>query len=311
MRSLCIILTVALALISTRGATFTETFSAEPVAWRAHNGSAFRWDSEAKNLAVTWDSREPNAFFYVPLSWTLTRAEIFEVEFTLRIDDLQLGVNPAKAETFPLCLGFLNVAQATRPDYFRGSGVHVVYGPRSIVEFAYFADAGLDPTIGPIIASTNNQITFAHTHPLELTPGETYRIKLHYEALTLSTTILHNGEAHGSPLPVSASRGDFRIDAFSIHSYNDGQQNPPQFAGSLLAHGIIDDIVITYTDPPIERIAVTTDSITFHGRTGWRYELQHTADFSAWEPAASQAGVNGEMSFPAATGFFRVAAFRE
>lgn len=311
MRFLWRITLLALALFTTRGATFSESFAVEPSAWRAHNSSAFAWDPGAENLRVTWDSREPNAFFYYPLPWTLTRAETFMVELTLRLDDLQLAIDPTKTYTFPLCFGFLNLAQATRPDYFRGSGIHAVYGPRSVVEFSYFPDAGLDPTVGPIVASTNNQITFAHTHPLELAVGETYRITLQFTAQTLRTTILRNGESIGAIAPVAANRGDFNIDAFSIHSYNHGQQSPPQFAGSLLAHGIVDDVVITCPDPPVGRLSITSQAITFQGKAGWRYELQRTTDFSAWEAAGSQTGIEGEMSFPASQGFYRVAAFRE
>src|SRR5829696_5189271 len=102
------------ALVSATGATFTESFTAEPGAWQTWNAGAFRWDADAQNLAVTWDSRETNALFYYKLPFALTRRDSFQAEFTLRFDDLTLGIDPTKNSTFPICFGFLNVREATR-----------------------------------------------------------------------------------------------------------------------------------------------------------------------------------------------------
>jgi hypothetical protein len=38
-----------------------------------------------------------------------------------------------------ICFGFVNLREAKRTNYFRGSGVNATTGPRSIAEFAYFA----------------------------------------------------------------------------------------------------------------------------------------------------------------------------
>jgi hypothetical protein len=313
-----------LALVSTAGASFSDDFSHEPISWRAHNPGAVRWDSAAGNLAVTWDSRQTNSFFYFPLGTTLTRNDSFDFEFTLRLDDLALGIDPAKQATFPICLGFLNLAQAKRPEYFRGAGVRAANGPRSLVEFAYFADDGFGATIGPIIASTNNQIAYSHSFPVELTIGETFRIKLSFDATNqiLTTRIDHNGQPYGMapdnsirPLYYTQDFGDFRVDAFSVHSYSDAGQFPEAFAGSVLAHGVIDDVVLHWPDPPQIHITGRAQNgawiVSFETSPTWAYSLERSADLGAWEEIANGPGPELTDPAPPANGaFYRVGATR-
>ncbi len=326
-----LLLAWAALVVSAMGASFVEDFSQAPTAWTARHGEAFRWDAEAKNLAVTWDSRETNAFFYFPLPFALTRADAFAVEFTLRLTDIQLGINPGKDDTFPLCLGFLNLEQALRTNYFRGAGVNAQTGPRSVAEFAYFPDSGFGATVGPVVASTNNQMAFSHTHPVELAPGDLYRVRMAFDpaAQQLITTLLHNGEPYGEgaenvirPVNYTANFGDFRVDALSIHSYSDAGQSPPQFAGSLLAHGTIDDVVITWPDV-LTRVAIVRREgewlVAFDAVAGWNYTLERKTSIgsgSAWEDATLEPGVNGRLELKDADpspgqAFYRVRGERE
>jgi hypothetical protein len=313
-----------LALVSTMGATFTDSFSEPPLAWKTHNPGAVQWDESAGNLSITWDSRETNSFFYFPLGTTLTRQDSFKFEFTIRLDNVQVGINPLKQSTFPLCLGFLNLEQAKRPEYFRGAGVRPANGPRSVVEFGYFPGTEFEPTIGPIIASTNNQIAYSHSHPVELVPGETYRVHVAFDSATqiLSTTIEHNGSPYGEPtnnsirpLYYTEQFADFRADVFSIHSYSDAGQIPEQYAGSLLAHGVIDDIIITWPDPPIIQINGRWDGpqwlVVIEPQPTWFYSLERSIDLKAWESIASGAGSELRDTAPPASGaFYRVYATR-
>ena len=312
------------ALVRATGATFTESFATEPTAWRIWNPGAFGWDAEAQNLAVTWDSRETNAFFYYKLPTTVMRSDDFQVEFTLRLDDLTLGIDPTKNSTFPICIGFLNLHEAMRTNYFRGSGVNATTGARSIAEFSYFADSGFGATVGTEMVSTNNQFAYSHTFPVELAIGQTYRVKMSFEAATqvLSTEILHNGEPYGEPpnntihpLNYTSNFGDFEIDAFSITTYSGAGQSP-QYAGSVLAHGMVDDVVITWPDPPIKTIQGFREGnkwvVRFGPMGSWIYSLERTADFQTWTEVASGTGVSelADDNPPAEQSFYRVSARR-
>jgi hypothetical protein len=119
------------------------------------------------------------------------------------------------------------------------------------------------------------------------------------------------------PLSYTSNFGDFRIDAFSIHSYSDAGQFP-QFAGSILAHGIVDDVVITTPEPPISNISIariaTAAVMRFVGVAGWTYTLERTSDFETWSDVTSQPGVNGAIELTDEAGsdeaFYRVRAER-
>lgn len=322
------IVLLIVALVRVPGATFSESFSVQPDKWETWNAGPFAWDGAAANLKVTWDSRKTNSFFYYKAPFALTRADAFAVELTLRLDDLVLGIDPTKPATFPICFGFLNLADARRTNYFRGSGVSSSIGPRSIAEFTYFPDAGLGATVGMALVSTNNQFVASHSFPVELTLGDLFRVKMSYDPASqvMSMQLFRNGEAYGEapdnsidPLPYPSRFGDFRLDAFSITSYSDTGQNPPQFAGSVLAHGIIDDVIITWPDPPITTLHGIFQGngwiVQFSARLGWNYFLERSADLENWDRVANATGREGPMELLdadplAAMGFYRVVAER-
>lgn len=328
MRGFLSILLLIVALARAAGATFSESFSTEPTQWEVWNPGAFQWDSEAKNLKVTWDSRQTNAFFYHKLPTTLTRQDAFAVEFTLRLDDLTVGIDPMKSSTFPICLGFLNLAEATRTNYFRGSGVNSATGARSVAELTYFPQSGIiDPTVGMALVSTNNQFAYSHSFPVELTIGDVFRVQIAFDPATqmMSMQLFRNGEPYGEapnntidPLTYPPSFGDFRLDAFSITTYSGAGQTPPQFAGSVLAHGVIDDVLITFPDSPLSNIVGSFQSgrwtVEFAAQAGWNYFLERTSDFLTWERVATGTSAGllqlTDDSAPSENAFYRVAAER-
>lgn len=58
---------------------FVESFDSNPLqnGWNYHgNSNLFFWDSSGKNLKVTWDSSNPNSYFYKPLGVTLDRKSV-------------------------------------------------------------------------------------------------------------------------------------------------------------------------------------------------------------------------------------------
>ena len=59
-----------LSVASASATTITENFASNPLAhgWKIFGDTnSFVWNSASHNLAVTWDSRRTNSYFYQPL----------------------------------------------------------------------------------------------------------------------------------------------------------------------------------------------------------------------------------------------------
>jgi hypothetical protein len=320
-------LALSLPLVLPRPAwpvTLTENFSTNPLArnWRVFGDSSlFTWNASAQNLSVTWDSSHTNSFFYLPLGTILDRWDDFSFSFDLRLSDIIGGANPAKPTTFELSVGLLNLLNATKTNYFRGSPA----GVANLVEFDFFPDTGFEPTIWPSIYWTNGMLNYNGAGDytiLDLPLNVTMQINLAYAATnrTLTTTILTNGISIGSIAPVSLSSAlkDFRVTDFSISSYSDAGQNP-QAPGSLLAHGTVDNVQVTVPPPAIQnligKISAGQFQASFLSRTNWLYSLQRTPDFQTWAVISSNnVGTGGQMtltdSFFPPRQFFRIVAER-
>jgi hypothetical protein len=84
---------------------------------------------------------------------------------------------------------------------------------------------------------------------------------------------------------------DFRVDTFAVMSYSDAGQNPPQFSGSILAQGVVDNITWTVPESPVSNLRgqFTNDiwQVTFTGRTNWIYALERTLDLESWIAVAT------------------------
>jgi hypothetical protein len=272
-----------------------EDFSSEPAArnWRTFGDTnLFRWNATNQNLEVTWDSSKTNSFFYKSLGTILAKDDDFTLQFDLRMSDITIGVTSNKPSTFELAVGFLDLSSAMRTNFFRGSGTSPTYGARNLVEFDYFPDSGFGATFAPTVVSSNTVFSYSHNFPLELTPGDLFRIKMDYTGKnkTLKTTVLKNGQPFGMPPNnqmedvIVTNASDFRVDVFAVESYSDGKEPPPQ--GSLLAHGVVDNVLITLPPPPVQnlrgRFTGGMWETEFIGRTNWIYTLERTVDLLSW-----------------------------
>ena len=179
-----------------------------------------------------------------------------------------------------MAIGLLNFFDATRTNFERGTGVNATAGPRNLVEFDYFPDSGFGATISPTLVSSNNQFATGFDFPLVLALGDWFHVAMRYTASnrTLSTTMTRNGQSFGpiKDVKLDASFTDFRLDTVAVSSYSDAGQDP-QFAGSLLAHGVVDNVVITAPDPAAPDLTGTIVNgawqIEFTARTNIRVEL--------------------------------------
>jgi hypothetical protein len=282
--------------------TILENFDVDPRSrgWRiVGDDDLFRWNSTNRNLEVTWDSSRPNSYFSLPLGTILSRADDFSVSIDLLLTDIAAGVDPTKPGTFQIAFGFQNHTDAIKTNFFRAGA----NSSPNLLEFDFFPDRGFGPTVWPGILSTNSALNYSGNGDFGLFDLPTdllLHVSLSYDGSTERATITI--AANGTPIgwPVSARLAtnnvafggvftQFRLDAFAIASYNDTGQNP-SFAGSILAHGIVDNLVLTFPSAPVQDlVAARIGNVTelgFRTRTNWNYRVEATADFKQWMPVS-------------------------
>lgn len=305
-----------------------EEFNAPPARWKLHGDPGlFHWNAKQQQLEVTWDSRRTNSFFYLPLPAILTKADDFSLNVRLRMESISIGVSSNRPFTFQLALGWINLIQATNTNFFRGSGVHPVYGGRNLVEFNYFPDSGFGATFAPTVISSNNQLVFSDNHPLEWTLGNWFEIEMEYRTSNqvLRTRILRDGQPFGMPPGQTiedlslAGFPDFRLGAFSIHSYSDENQPPP--GGSLLARGTVDRIQLRIPDPPTRDLTARLGpggraTFQFQSQTNWIYQWESSRDLRIWSRVGEPRTGDGSLfilpdqEILSGTIFYRVQSWR-
>lgn len=301
-----------------RATTVAEVFTANPIAqnWIATGDTnLFHWNATNQTLEVTWDSSRPNSYFCRPFGHSLTKANDFMLGFDIRLNDIAGGVNPSKPFPFQIAIGLVNLAQATNAGFVRGSG----FESPNLVEFNYFPGGIFDPTVSPVLISSNNEFSDGgFTFPLELATNAVYHVTMLYlaEDRTLRTAITSNGVPFGpvKDSTLNTNFSDFTVDHFGVSSYSDVGQFPG-FEGSVLAHGVMDNFMFA-APPPVTKVKVVNESglanVQFRATTNWLYHLERTTNFQSWiAVSAAIPGVSGTMQLqdtnpPAANAFYRV-----
>jgi hypothetical protein len=320
---LCLLLLSGLVAAPISGAaTITEDFSADPrqSGWQIFGDTnLFQWDSTNQDLAITWDSSQTNSYFYQPLGTILAKSDDFGLSFDLQLSDVTIGVNPNKTNTFEMVVGFINLANATSTNLERGVGVNTTHGTRNTCEFDYFPNSGFGATISPTIVSSNNQFATQFAFPFTLDPGALFHVTMNYTASnkTLRTSMTRDGEPFASipDVVLGSSFKDFRLDRVAVCSYSDAGAD-----GSLLAHGNVDNFVVTVPPSPVQNLTgAFSNSVwqaEFIGRSNWLYTLQRTTDFQSWTAVSEPTSGNSTNLFlqdthsPADKAFYRVSAER-
>lgn len=328
MRCLMAIFFGLAAVAPIEAATVQEDFAQDPVSrgWRVFGeASLFHWNAANQNLEVTWDSSRTNSYFYLPLGTILAKDDDFEVAFDLLLNDIAAGTTPGKPSTFQIAVALFDFAAAARSNFYIGSGVNPSTGPRSTVEFNYFPAMDFDATFAAIAVSSNaTPFLFSHDFPLALDLGVWHRITLSYTASnqTLAMTKTRAGVPYGATniIRLGTNFIDFRLNALALASYSDAGQSPPEYAGSVLAHGSVDNVLLNLPEPPVRNMtgSFTDDSwqIQFTSRTNWLYTLERTADFQSWKavspPTSGTGGVVmiDDTNTPAVNAFYRVRSAR-
>jgi len=90
----------------------------------------------------------------------------------------------------------------------------------------------------------------------------------------------------------------FRVDTVAVMSYSDEGQVPAVFSGSVLAHGVIDNMRVTMPPEPISNVVGGVQNgrwhVEFESHPGWTYRLEATGDFQNWTTVDQVQG-NGEF----------------
>jgi hypothetical protein len=293
-------LSAVLPIAAMSATEITENFENDPnqQGWNTSGDpSLFQWDSETQRLSAQWDSSKGNSYFYQSIGQTLDTQLDFSIAFDLELESIAIGTTPNKPFTFPIAIGLIDLAQATREDYFRGTGINPVSGPRGVAEWNYLPDSGFGATVSSGFISQNNQWVFQNTFPLELNTGTLYQVQMEYLAAsqTIKTTMTADGEPFAPLLdaslddifgnPVEGGFTELNVDAFAISNYSDAGQSPPEFAGSIQAHGYVDNIKVKIgSDLKIDQIRIESSDviITFNGKVNTSYWLEQSSDFISW-----------------------------
>ncbi|MFN7139302.1 MAG: hypothetical protein ACK4UN_08185, partial [Limisphaerales bacterium] len=255
------------------------------------------------------------SFFHLPLGMTLHKSHDFSTAFDLRFSSITS--HDAKPGGMQAAVGFINLGQATSATYYRATG----FNSPNLVEFNYFRDTGWGASVSPVVISTNHQFAMNFSDYLfEFQMNQTYRIEMSYTASnqTLLTQVKQDGTnaftVAVSLTSLTAEFSDFAVDTLAISSYSDEGQDPA-WAGSILAHGTIDNITLTTPAPEVGTIAFSKVDghwqAEVYCQPGANYVLQRTTDFQTWTNVASAAAVAPKLVLqdteaPGSAGFYRV-----
>lgn len=274
-----------------------ENFFSDPAqtGWNTFgNTNLFQWDSTNEVLDVTWDSSQSNSYYYKALGTTLTMADAFAVDFDIELNDLEY------TNSFELALGLLNLGYATDPAFSRATG----YSP-DLFEFDYFPDDGLgEPSISATMADDTGGVAsfpdfyFIYDN-LPMNPSTLYHVRLEHAAgsAMLTGDVLTNGVVYTTlPYAFPGTLTNFQMDTVAVCNYSGAGQDPA-FAGSILAHGTVDNFIVTLP-PPSRNLVVTNNGsqwqVQFGSFLNWQYTLQRSTNLVNWGDAALPAGGTGQ-----------------
>jgi len=291
-----------------------EAFDTDPAArgWTTFGDpSLFTWSAADQRLNVVWDSSKQNSYFHLPLGQSLNAQTPFRLRFKMSLGSVAIGTNPEKPYTFQIALGLVRLANAAAPGYARGAGIGPENGPRNLVEFTYFPDSGFGATVAPTIISQANQYAASFNYPLELDMGPVFEVEMEFtpESKRLRTRVWRDGQVFGTPPGLTIDDAilpddfaPFEVDALAISSYSDEGQLPPEFSGSVLASGWVDDVELTLPFPDVPALTLSRQGarsvVQFEGRADRMYRLEASADLAQWESVgAPQTGIQGPMEF--------------
>jgi len=170
-------------------------------------------------------------------------------------------------------------------------------------------------TISPTLISSNNQFATTFAFPFVLDPGALFHVAMNYTASnqTLHTAMTRNGAPFAAgaipdDILSGSSFSDFRLDQFAVINWTDAGAD-----GSLLAHGTVDNLIVTVPPAPVQNLAgLFSNNVwqaQFISQSNWLYTLERTTDFISWNNASISTSGNGTNLFLPDTNAISVRAF--
>jgi hypothetical protein len=313
----------AIIVPSLNAETITENFKNNPAAdgWQIFGDTnLFTWDSTNHDLMVTWDSSQPNSYFYHSLQTFLGEQDAYTLSFDLTLSNAIAG----GTNGFEVSIGFLNFADATNADFLRGTG----YQSPNLVEFDFFPaytyeTNSFPPSMDATLIDEDENYIFSYNDTNGLDNGVTYHVELiHDSGSAIVAVNLYTNDIDGQPvlystLPDSYVGPDFTdyfVDTIAVSSYNDLNAN-----GYIYATGTIANISLTTTTRPVGNFITSmlvgpAWQVQFSTRTNWTYTLQRSTDLKSWtlvSPAIP--GINDILTLqdpdpPSTQAFYRILA---
>lgn len=299
--------------VPSHAATLSENFAHNPLdqGWQVFGETnLFQWDATNLAMDVTWDSTQPNSYFYHSLGRTVTTNDGFCLVFDLQVNDAVAFNGGAQ-----LAIGLLNFAEATNPIYSRTLG-----SLPNVFELDYFPafnsggnsyPASLDATL------IDSQINYYFAYDnLPLNQGISYHVLLLHLPNTIGIRgeIFTNGQLM-TALPMlynsepASDAGAFQLNALAIMNYTDDG-----YGDDILAHGSVRNLAFA-TPLPVGIIkAPAPGQVHFASDTNWLYTLEQSVDFQNWSPVAPAVPGNGTnlvlqaTNLPPTGSFYRVQA---
>jgi hypothetical protein len=299
---------------------FTDNFSVNPLAngWNIFGDTnLFQWNATNHNIAVKWDSSQPNSYFYHPLGITLTTNSSFSVSFDLNLNDAAIY-----GGTFQLATGLLNFDNATNANFLRGTGDNAT----NVVEFDYFMDPQYGNSVAATELDTNGLIADVYDN-VGFDTNTTYHISITYfagDALISSQVTVSNQLYSSMPGSyIEPGFGNFNVDTLAIMSYNDaGSYDDNGNVGdvSILAHGTVANFSFTTSPNPVGNLTGQFSGqiwqAQFQSFPSWNYALERSTNLQTWiSVVPSTTGTGGIMilqdtNAPTARAFYRIHAQR-
>ncbi len=295
------------AFSASQAATLSENFANNPLAdgWQIFGDTnLFQWDSTNLTLDVTWDSTQPNSYFYHSLARTFTTNDGFCVVFDLQVNDAMAFSGGSQ-----LAIGLFNLAEATNTIYSRTRG-----SLPDVFEFDYFpayVSGGMSypESIDATLVDSQDKYDFAYDN-LPLDPGSGYHVLLlHLPNTTgISGEIFANGQLMTTLPNVYNSEsarddGAFHLDTLAIMNYTDSGY------GDILAHGSVKNLAVASPLPIGTLNTTAAGQVQFASDTNWAYTLEQSTDLQNWSPAASATPGNGTNLVLQATNISTVDSF--